>query len=118
MKNQTQRLFIPLLNDKGMDSEVSLHFGHAPYFGLYDFKNKELKVSENKLDHGNIEKSPVDQIIENMNPTVVFAEDMGGRAINLFAKNNIELKAGSYKIVKEVINNFDNLKKLNNSCGH
>ena len=118
MKNQIQRLFIPLSNDDGMNSEIALHFGHAPYFGLYDFEKKELKISENKLDHGNVEKSPVDQIVESMSPTVVFAEDMGGRAIDLFAKKNIELKSGPYKVVQEIVDNFDNLKKLNNSCGH
>ncbi len=118
MDNQSQRLFIPLLSNEGENSEVSLHFGHAPYFGLYDFNNKDLKIIENNLDHGNVEKSPVDQIIENMNPTVVFAQDMGGRALELFTKNNIELRSGPYKIVKEIIDNFDNLKKLDTSCGH
>ncbi len=116
--NQNQRLFIPLLNDNGINSEISLHFGHAPYFGLYDFNSKELKIIKNNLDHSSPDKSPVDQIVESMNPTIVFAEDMGMRAINLFAENNIEIKAGPYKIVKEVLDNFDNLKKLDNSCGH
>ena len=38
-----QRIFIPLMDDNGEDSEISLHFGHAPYFGLYDTAEKKLK---------------------------------------------------------------------------
>lgn len=113
-----QRLFLPLLDDKRENSEVSLHFGHAPYFGLYDFESKNLEIIKNNLDHGNTEKSPVDQIIESMHPTVVFAQDMGMRAIDLFKENKIDLKSGPYKIVKEVVDNFDKLEDLNNSCGH
>jgi predicted Fe-Mo cluster-binding NifX family protein len=113
-----QRLFLPLLSDNGKNSEVSFHFGHAPYFGLYDFENKYLEIIKNNLDHGNAEKSPVDQIIESMNPTVVFAQDIGMRAINLFRENKIDLKTGPYKTVKEIVYNFDKLESLNNSCGH
>ncbi|MCD4705782.1 hypothetical protein K8R61_01750 [bacterium] len=118
MEKKNQKIFIPLLNDNGENSEPSLHFGHAPYFGLYNFFNKELIITKNNLDHNSLDKSPVDQIVENMNPTIVFAQDMGGRAIDLFTEKNIVLKTGPYKTVKEIIDNFDNLKKLDNSCGH
>lgn len=118
MSQVVRRLFIPLLDNNEEDSKVSLHFGHAPYFGVYDFGDKKFEVIKNSLDHGNLKESPVDQIIENINPTVVFAQDMGMRAINLFTKNNIELKSGSYKTAKGILDNFNSLKDLSNSCGH
>lgn len=115
---KNQRIFIPLMEDKGELSEISLHFGHAPYFGLYNIDSEELIIKENKLDHGSINKTPVDQIIEQVNPTIVYAQDMGARAINLFTEKNIVLKTGPYKIAKEVIDNINNLDNLIKSCDH
>lgn len=113
-----QRMFIPLMNNNGENSEISFHFGHAPYFGLYDLMSKEITIKANKLNHSDPNKSPVDQIIESVNPTMVFAQDMGIRAINLFTEKNIKLKTGSYKTVKEVVDNIDELVDLTKGCGH
>ena len=113
-----QKIFIPLLNNNGENSEISLHFGHAPYFALYDTDVKKIIIKENKLDHNNARKSPVEQIMENANPDIVFAQDIGQRAIMLFQEKNIKLKTGSYKTVKELIDNVENLEDLKNGCGH
>lgn len=113
-----QKIFIPLLNNNGENSEISLHFGHAPYFGLYNANTKELIIKENKLDHGDLQKSPVEQIMENANPDIVFARDIGQRAIMLFQEKNIKLKTGRYKTVKELIENVKNLEDLKTGCGH
>ncbi len=117
-KNSNQRIFIPLMDNNGENSEISLHFGHAPFFGLYNLSSKKLTITENNLNHSNSNESPVDQIIRSVDPTVVFAQDMGVRAIDLFTEKNIELRTGQYKIVKEVIDNIDKLKKLTKGCGH
>ena len=116
--NGKPRIFIPLMDDRGEDSEISLHFGHAPYFGLFDASVGELTIKENKLDHGNPNKSPVDQVIEAVDPTVVFAQDMGARAVDLFTAKNIALKTGPYRSAREIIDNIDKLEDLVGSCGH
>ncbi len=113
-----ERIFFPLLDNKGMDSEVSDHFGHAPFFGLYDVETKKLEITENKLNHTDPSKSPVDQIIEAVNPTTVFALGIGGRAIQLFNEKGICLKTGDYQTVKEAIDNLDKLDSQTQSCGH
>ena len=113
-----EKIFFPLLDNKGMDSEISGHFGHAPFFGLYDTKTKKLTITENKLSHTDPNKSPVDQIVEAVNPTTVFALGIGGRAIGLFQEKGICLKTGDFKTVKEVIENLDKLESQTQSCGH
>ena len=113
-----ERIFFPLLDNKGMDSRISEHFGHAPFFGLYDTKTKELEITENKLSHADPNKSPVDQIVEAVNPATIFAKRIGSRAISLFAEKGIHVKTGEYIIVKEVIENLDKLEDLTQSCGH
>jgi len=52
------------------------------------------------------------------NPDIVFTLGIGGRAIELFNKQDIILKTGKYKIVREVIENSNNLKDLDSGCGH
>lgn len=112
------RLFIPLLEDKGKASRVSLHFGHAPFFAIYDSEKKELLIKKNELDHIDPEKSPVDQIIEQADPGLVYARDIGSRAIGLFEQKGIKLKTGSYETVGDVIDNMDELQDLSHGCGH
>lgn len=113
-----QRIFIPLMDDNGKSSEISLHFGHAPFFGLYNVASKNLTITENKLDHNNPDTTPVNQIVEQVDPSVVFAQDMGARAISLFKEKNITLKTGPYKTVNEVIDNIDKLEDLTKGCDH
>lgn len=116
--NNSEKIFIPLLDNKGEDSNISEHFGHAPFFAVYDTKKSELTIKENVLDHANPSLSPVDQIVEEADPTIVFAKGIGGRAIELFHKKGIKLKTGDFKIVKDIIENIEELKDLKEGCGN
>ncbi len=113
-----ERIFFPLLEDNGINSRISQHFGHAPFFGLYDTDTKEFLVKENVLDHADPSKSPVDQIVEAVNPTTVFALGIGTRAITLFNEKGICLKTGPYETVKDAVANLDKLEEQSSSCGH
>ncbi len=117
-KDSYERIFFPLLNDKEMDSEISQHFGHAPFFGLYDVNKKKFKIIKNNLNHTDPTKSPIDQIEEAVNPTTIFAKGIGKRAISIIAQKGLRLKTGNYLTVKEVIENLDNLDDQTESCGH
>lgn len=117
-KTKGERIFFPLLDNNGKDSEISQHFGHAPFFGVYDVEKKELKIIENDLDHTDPNKSPIDQIEEAVNPTTIFAKGIGGRAVGIIAEKGLSLKTGDYKTVKEVIVNLDKLENQTQSCGH
>lgn len=116
--NEDGRMFIPIMEDKGMDSPISNHFGHAPYFGLYDLKSQNLEIKANTLDHSDKVFTPVDQVIKLSNPTIVFALGIGQKAVNLFSEKCIEVKTGDYKTVREVIEGIDNLDLQTQSCNH
>ncbi|MFH1510876.1 MAG: NifB/NifX family molybdenum-iron cluster-binding protein [Candidatus Woesearchaeota archaeon] len=116
-KSKGERIFFPLLNNKGEDSEISHHFGHAPFFGVYDVEKKELKIIDNSLDHTDPTKSPIDQIEEAVHPTTIFAKGIGGRAISLIAEKGLALKTGDYDTVSEVIKNLNKLRDQTGSCG-
>lgn len=113
-----EKIFFPLLDNNGLDSKISEHFGHAPFFGLYDMEKKELNIIPNDLDHTNPNKSPIDQIEEAVNPTTIFAKGIGGRAIGIIQQKGLGLKTGDYNTVKDALDNFDKLTTKVESCGH
>ena len=117
-ENQGERIYFPLLTEKGMESEISYHFGHAPFFGVYDVVTKELSIINNTLDHVDPNKSPIDQIIETVNPTTIFAQGIGSRAVNIIKEKGLRLKTGNFKTVQEVVNNLDKLEDHDSDCGH
>ncbi|NOR85782.1 hypothetical protein GQ473_06715 [archaeon] len=117
-ETKSERIFFPLLDNNGLDSEISQHFGHAPFFGLYDVEKKELKIIENKLNHTDPAKSPIDQIQDAVNPTTIFSKGIGGRAIEIIAQKGLSLKTGDYTTIKEAIDNLDKLVDQNTNCGH
>ena len=116
--NNSEKIFFPLLDNNGEDSKISEHFGHAPFFGLYNVEQKTLDITKNDLDHTDPNQSPIDQIQKAVNPTTIFAKGIGGRAIDLIKEKGLKLKTGNYSTVKEVINNLDNLSSQSTSCGH
>jgi predicted Fe-Mo cluster-binding NifX family protein len=117
-KGTGERIFFPLLDDNGEDSRISQHFGHAPFFGVYDVDKKELRIIENKLDHTDPSKSPIDQIEEAVNPTTIFAKGIGARAMSIIQQKGLSLRTGDYETVKEAIKNLDKLKDQTEDCGH
>jgi predicted Fe-Mo cluster-binding NifX family protein len=117
-ERKAERIFFPLIDNNGIDSQISHHFGHAPFFGVYDVGKKELKVIENRLDHTDPTKSPIDQIEEAVNPTTIFAKGIGARAISIIAEKGLSLKTGDYDTVKEVVENLDKLEDQTESCSH
>lgn len=117
-KAKGERIFFPLLDNKGQDSEISPHFGHAPFFGVYDTEKKKLEIIENSLDHTDPNKSPIDQIEEAVHPTTIFAQGIGGRAIGIIAEKGLSLKTGNFRTVGEAIMNLGKLKDQTQSCGH
>ena len=111
------RLLIAINENNGIDSKLSEHFGHCPYFAVYETETKKLEIVENKIDHNDSNSTPVDQIMK-FNPDLVFTLGIGQRAIKLFNEKDVKLRTGNYKIVKEVIKNIDNLKESKSECSH
>lgn len=111
------KLLIAINEDNGIDSLLSEHFGHCPYFAIYDTEKKELRIRKNELNHSNSDLTPVDQILE-FNPDMIFSRGMGRKAIRLFKEKNIDLRTGNYKTVQDIIKNLNTLEKLDKECNY
>ena len=111
------KILIAINENKNLSSKLSEHFGHCPYFAIYETKTKKLEIVKNNIKHSNQDLTPVDQVMK-FKPEAVFSLGIGQRAIKLFNEKNIKIKTGNYKILKEVIENVDNLNELNEGCLH
>jgi predicted Fe-Mo cluster-binding NifX family protein len=115
---EDERILFPLMDNNGLDSKISLHFGHAPFLGIYNARDENLKIIENHLDHADPNKSPMVQIMEKHNPNTIFAREIGRRAISEISNMKIKLKTGNFDTLREAINNLDKLEDLTQSCDH
>ena len=113
------RLLVALNENKKFESKLSEHFGHCPYFAIYDTEGKSLDIVENIIDHSDKQLTPVDQIMK-YKPDMVVTLGMGERAINLFKEKGVSVKISSYRTLEEVIENMDKLEDIDNknSCDH
>ena len=108
------RIAIPIMENKGKDSEIAEHFGHVREIAIYDSEKDNLEIA-NVVEMSGC--SPV-EAIKDKNVNAIFSQGMGIRAMALCKEMKIELKTGPYKIVKEIIENIDKLEVLDESCGH
>lgn len=128
------RVGIPILRENGLDSEISGHFGQAPYFIIVELEKREEKgiirdddIKSIVIDYSIIRNlaehacgSLVDLLMSNK-VDIVIVEGIGGRPFQLFKQNGVKIFAGAFGTIIEVLRDFLNglLQELQaGSCGH
>jgi len=103
------RIAIPAEDNRGLESNVSRHFGRARYFVFVD-------VEDNKIKNAEVVKVPFEEhgpgdlpnFIREHGGEVVLAYGMGRRAIDYFNQLGIEVVTGAYGKIKDVVEAFIN----------
>ncbi len=108
------RIAIPIMENKGKESEVAEHFGHVREMVIYDSDKDEIEIVDVVNSSG---CSPV-ETIKDKNVDAIICKGMGMRAMALCEKLGIDLKTGPYQTINEIIKNIDKLEDLEESCGH
>jgi predicted Fe-Mo cluster-binding NifX family protein len=108
------RIAIPIMENKGKDSEIAEHFGHVREMAVYDSDKDKIEIVDVINTSG---CSPVESI-KDKNVDAIYCQGMGMRAMALCQQMNIKLKTGPYQTIKEIIENIDKLEDLEESCGH
>ena len=110
------KIAIPISDYNGMNSKVEEHFGRAKYFIIYDSKSKKLKLISPgaRVEHKCL---PVKEL-DSQGVDVAYVIGIGSKAISLLKERGITPKTGTYKTIKEVIQNLNSLQDLKVSCGH
>jgi predicted Fe-Mo cluster-binding NifX family protein len=88
------KICVPTLEDKGLDSQISPHFGRAPKFIISDTESEKIKMVDNTAEHfGGMAKTP--EIIRDAGVDAILVSGIGPRAIQMFEKMGIRVFAGA-----------------------
>lgn len=99
------RIAIPSTDDKGLESEVSQHFGRTGFYTFVDLENGKITGVE-VLPVPFEEHGPGDlpNFVREHGGEMVVAYGMGQRAIDFFNNMDIKVITGAYGKISEVVN--------------
>jgi predicted Fe-Mo cluster-binding NifX family protein len=96
---------IPILTDAGLKSQISDHFGKAPYYLLYNMTTKTSTLLKNTSKHfGGSAHPPV--MLKDAGVHVVIAKNIGEHAKEMFDKFNIKLYVKAENTAEETLKQF------------
>jgi predicted Fe-Mo cluster-binding NifX family protein len=101
---------IPTLNEGGLLSEISMHFGRSPYFTIIKFENNEIKeISAIEIlgKHSGGSKTPA-EIALNSGVDVLICGNLGPKAVSMISENGIEVYSGASGKVKDAFKAWKN----------
>ena len=101
------KIAIPSEDDKGLESTVSMHFGHAQYYTFVDVEKDNYTAKVVKIPFAEHGPGDLPNFVKENGGDMVVAYGMGGRAIDFFNEMGIEVVTGvSGKIdtvIKQII---------------
>jgi len=95
-------------DNAGLESTVSGHFGHCPFFTIVNIDDKKLadiQALENPFAQGH-QPFEIPAFLQSQGVQVIMSGGMGGRAIDFFKQNGIEVITGCTGSVKESLDNY------------
>ena len=117
----SMRVVIPVLNETGLDAQLSEHFGRAPYFAVVDL-DKDGNVSNqqtvpNVREHFGGSGQRADSILQ-LKPNAIITYGMGPRGLSIYQSVRVAVLRANANTVGEVITayNRDELEELTEGC--
>jgi predicted Fe-Mo cluster-binding NifX family protein len=115
------KIVIPVLDESGLNAQLSGHFGRAPYFAVVDL-DEDGRVSDqttiaNVSEHFGGVGRPPDRILQ-LKPSALITYGMGPRALSIFQNAKVAVLRTNAKTVREVVAayNNDELEELTEGC--
>ncbi len=101
------RIAIPAEDNRGLESNVSGHFGRAKYFVFVDIEDNEIKGHE-VVEVPFEEHGPGDLpgFVKEHGGEVVLAYGMGRKALSYFNDFGIAVVTGAYGPIKDIVKAF------------
>ena len=93
----------------GLNSPISPHFGRCPFYVFVelDAENKVSKVSSIVNEHAqNHAPGQLPAYIKELGAEVMISGGMGGRAVEFFHQDNINVATGASGTVQESLDNY------------
>lgn len=122
-KSTRTRIVIPVDSGRGIDSQLSGHFGRAPFFAVFELdQNGEVlnqKAVPNTSEHFGGTGFPPDRILQ-LEPDAVITHGMGPRALARFQAARVAVLRANSSIPRQLISAYNNdmLEELTEGCHH
>ena len=102
------------------EGKLTAHFGHCQEFALVDVEDNEIKNKET-IGPPPHEPGVLPKWLHDLGTNVIIAGGMGGRALDLFAQNDIKVVVGAptetpEELVRQYLDN--KLEAGANVCDH
>jgi predicted Fe-Mo cluster-binding NifX family protein len=117
----TMRIVIPVIDETGIDSRLSEHFGRAPYFAIVEVDEKGQVVSQktvaNTGEHFGGSGRRADFILQ-LKPDAIITYGMGPRGLSIYQSVRVAVLRANANTVKQVIEAYNNneLQELTEGC--
>ena len=119
--NSRMRIVIPVLDESGLDAQLSGHFGRAPYFAILELDEngrvKEQRTVPNTSEHFGGRGRPANDILQ-LKPNVLITYGMGPRALSIFQNARVAVLKANADVVRDVVKAYskNELEELTEGC--
>jgi predicted Fe-Mo cluster-binding NifX family protein len=119
----TDRVIVPVEDQKGLNARLAEHFGRAPYYAVVDFdengKVANVKTVPNVGEHAGGMGYSHDNILEYQ-PKAIIVYGMGPRGLMSFQNAGVAVLKANANTVGEVVAAYreDKLQELTEGCEH
>lgn len=100
---------VPVMDNQGISSSISQHFGKTPYFALITFENneiKDIKIVESLGRHAGGTMTPA-EAVANTKANILLCGNLGSKAIRMLGEKGIIVYVGASGTVE---NAFEQLQ--------
>jgi len=117
------RIVVPVSEEKGIDSQLSQHFGRAPFYTFIDLDEKRQVIGQgtiaNTSEHFGGVGLPPDRILQ-LKPSALVTYGLGSKALRIFQDAGVAVLRTEANNVREVVNSYINneLQELTHGCHH
>ena len=101
---------IPSMDNNGLSSDISVHFGKSPYFTFLEVNDniiEEIKVIKSTGRHEGGKMTPGELIIQ-ANSDVLLCANLGSKAVQMLNNSGVKIFVGASGTVKSTFEDFIN----------
>ena len=115
------RIVVPVSDDRGIDAQLSQHFGRAPFFAIIDLDEEGHVIGQgtiaNTSEHFGGVGLPPDRILQ-LKPKALITYGLGPKALRVFQNAGVAVLRTEANTVREVVRAYNNneLQELTQGC--
>jgi predicted Fe-Mo cluster-binding NifX family protein len=117
----TERIVIPVIDETGLNAQLSEHFGRTPYFAVVEVGEKGQIVSQKTVanigEHFGGSGRRGDFILQ-LKPNVIITYGMGPRGLDIYQNARVTVLRANANTVRQVIEAYskNELEELTEGC--